>query len=70
MEGYTRGPGGCCATHRSCLDSLVQIRMVALVLSLRNMKRSVADTVVVLVLWLIAVGLVYIAIVKFKTFYH
>ena len=34
------------------------------------MKRSVADTIVVLVLWLIAVGLVYIAIVKFKTFSH
>jgi len=70
MEGYTRGPGGCCATHRFCLDSLVQIRMVALVLSLRNMKRSVADTIVVLVVWLMAVGLVYVVILKFKMFSH
>ena len=70
MEGYTRGPGGCCAAHRFCLDSLVQIRMVALALSLRNMKRSVADTIVVLVLWLMAVGLVYVVILKFKIFSH
>jgi hypothetical protein len=49
---------------------VVQIRMVALALLLRNMKKSVADTIVVLVLWLMAVGLVYIVILKFKMFSH
>ena len=70
MEGYTPGPGGCSRADCFFLDSLVQIRVVSLALSLRNMKRSVADIIVVLILWLIAAGMVYIAIVKFKTFYH